>query len=78
MRGADSEQVARGDDYRRHAVRNVTQGRDRIQFYLAIPTLIGAGAYSMWKQRGLFVAADVPLFAVGLLAFDRRWSASAG
>ena len=36
-------------------------------FYSAIPTLIGAGAYSMWKQRGLFVAADVPLFAVGLL-----------
>ena len=36
-------------------------------FYLAIPTLIGAGVYSMWKQRGLFVAADVPLFAVGLI-----------
>ena len=36
-------------------------------FYLAIPTLIGAGIYSMWKQRALFVAADAPLFAVGLL-----------
>ena len=36
-------------------------------FYLAIPTLIGAGAYSMWKQRALFVGADVPLFAVGLI-----------
>ncbi len=36
-------------------------------FYLAIPTLIGAGIYSMWKQRGLFVDADVPVFAVGLI-----------
>ncbi len=36
-------------------------------FYLAIPTLIGAGAYSLWKQRELFVAADIPTFAVGLI-----------
>jgi len=36
-------------------------------FYLAIPTLIGAGVYSLWKQRGLLTAADLPLFAVGLV-----------
>ena len=36
-------------------------------FYLAIPTLIGAGVYSMWKQRGLFVEADIPIFLVGLV-----------
>ncbi len=36
-------------------------------FYLAIPTLIGAGIYSMWKQRGLFVDADIPVFATGLI-----------
>ena len=36
-------------------------------FYLAIPTLIGAGMYSVWKQRELFGAADVPTFAVGLV-----------
>jgi undecaprenyl-diphosphatase len=36
-------------------------------FYLAIPTLIGAGLYSMWKQRGLFVGADIPVFTVGLI-----------
>ncbi len=36
-------------------------------FYLAIPTLIGAGVYSMWKQRGLFVSADIPVFAIGLV-----------
>jgi len=43
-------------------------------FYLAIPTLIGAGAYSVWKQRDAFVAADVPIFAVGLVfAFFSAW-----
>jgi undecaprenyl-diphosphatase len=36
-------------------------------FYLAIPTLIGAGVYSLWKQRGLLTTADLPLFAVGLV-----------
>ena len=36
-------------------------------FYLAIPTLIGAGAYDTWKQRALLDAADLPLFAVGLV-----------
>ena len=34
-------------------------------FYLAIPTLIGAGVYSLWKQRESLSAADLPLFAVG-------------
>lgn len=36
-------------------------------FYLGIPTLIGAGAYSLWKQRDLLSLADVPMFAVGLV-----------
>jgi undecaprenyl-diphosphatase len=34
-------------------------------FYLGIPTLMGAGAYSVWKQRALLSAGDMPLFAVG-------------
>jgi undecaprenyl-diphosphatase len=34
-------------------------------FYLGIPTLMGAGAYSVWKQRDLLSWADVPMFAVG-------------
>ncbi len=34
-------------------------------FYLAIPTLIGAGAYSVWKERGALSMADLPMFAVG-------------
>lgn len=36
-------------------------------FYLAIPTLIGAGVYDGWKYRHLVDLGDVPLFAVGLL-----------
>jgi undecaprenyl-diphosphatase len=35
-------------------------------FFLGIPTLMGAGAYSVWKQREALNAADLPLFAVGL------------
>jgi undecaprenyl-diphosphatase len=34
-------------------------------FYLGIPTLIGAGAYSVWKQRALLSVSDVPVFLVG-------------
>jgi len=36
-------------------------------FYLAIPTLIGAGTYSLYKERALFSIMDLPMFAVGLL-----------
>jgi undecaprenyl-diphosphatase len=36
-------------------------------FYLAIPTLIGAGVYSLWKQRDALSMADAPHFAVGLV-----------
>ncbi len=43
-------------------------------FFLGIPTLIGAGAYSLWKDRALLQAADLPLFAVGLaFAFASAW-----
>jgi undecaprenyl-diphosphatase len=34
-------------------------------FFLGIPTLMGAGAYALWKQRDALHAADLPLFAVG-------------
>jgi len=36
-------------------------------FFLAVPTLIGAGVYSLWKQREVLSTTHVPLFAVGLL-----------
>jgi len=43
-------------------------------FYLAIPTLIGAGVYSLYKERALLSMADVPLFAVGLVvSFFSAW-----
>jgi undecaprenyl-diphosphatase len=37
-------------------------------FYLGIPTLMGAGAYSVWKERAALSWADAPMFAVGLVA----------
>jgi undecaprenyl-diphosphatase len=36
-------------------------------FYLGIPTLMGAGVYSVWKERASLSAADAPMFAVGLV-----------
>jgi len=43
-------------------------------FYLAIPTLIGAGAYSLYKERALLSMADLPLFGVGLaVSFVSAW-----
>ena len=36
-------------------------------FYLGIPTLMGAGAYSVLKQRDALSWADLPMFAVGLV-----------
>jgi len=43
-------------------------------FYLAIPTLIGAGVYSLYKDRALLTMADLPMFGVGLLfSFISAW-----
>jgi undecaprenyl-diphosphatase len=43
-------------------------------FFLAIPTLVGAGAYSLLKERALLSWADLPLFGVGLLfSFVSAW-----
>jgi undecaprenyl-diphosphatase len=36
-------------------------------FYLGIPTLMGAGVYSVWKERAALSMADLPLFMVGLV-----------
>ena len=44
-------------------------------FYLAIPTLIGAGVYSLYKERALLSLADLPMFGVGLLfSFVSAWA----
>ncbi len=43
-------------------------------FYLGIPTLMGAGAYSLYKERALLTLADAPMFAVGLVfSFISAW-----
>jgi undecaprenyl-diphosphatase len=43
-------------------------------FYLAIPTLMGAGVYSLYKERALLSLDDLPMFGVGLLfSFLSAW-----
>lgn len=43
-------------------------------FFLAVPTLFGAGAYSLLKVRHSLVPADLPLFAVGFVfSFLAAW-----
>jgi len=37
-------------------------------FFLAVPTLVAAGAYDFWKNRALFNAGDSAMFAVGSIA----------
>ena len=39
-------------------------------FFLAVPTLVAAGLYDLWKHRDMLSAADTPVFAVGsIVAF---------
>ncbi len=43
-------------------------------FFLAIPTLIGAGIYSLYKARGVLSMNELPVFMVGLVfAFISAW-----
>jgi undecaprenyl-diphosphatase len=35
-------------------------------FFLAVPTLVAAGGYDLWKNRALFSADDLGMFGVGL------------
>ncbi|MGZ5780078.1 MAG: undecaprenyl-diphosphate phosphatase [Burkholderiaceae bacterium] len=48
-------------------------------FFLAIPTLLGATVFSLYKERALLSSADVPLFSIGTIAafisafFCVRW-----
>jgi undecaprenyl-diphosphatase len=43
-------------------------------FFLAIPTLVGAGVYSLYKERALLSMADLPLFGVGFfVSFVAAW-----
>jgi undecaprenyl-diphosphatase len=50
------------------------QAATEFSFFLAIPTLIGAGVYSLYKERALLSMADLPLFSVGLVvSFFSAW-----
>jgi undecaprenyl-diphosphatase len=43
-------------------------------FFLAIPTLVGAGAYSLYKERSMLSMADLPMFGVGfVVSFIAAW-----
>jgi undecaprenyl-diphosphatase len=43
-------------------------------FFLAIPTLVGATVYSLYKERALLSMADLPLFSVGfVVSFIAAW-----
>ena len=44
-------------------------------FFLAIPTLISAGGYSLWKERHALSMTDFPMFAVGfIVSFLAAWA----
>ncbi|HEY1391868.1 MAG TPA: undecaprenyl-diphosphate phosphatase [Methylibium sp.] len=44
-------------------------------FFLAIPTLIGAGVYSLWKERDQLSGADLPLLTIGtVVSFFVAWA----
>lgn len=50
------------------------QAATDFSFFLGIPTLVGAGAYSLYKARGLLSMADLPVFLVGLVfSFLSAW-----
>ncbi|CAN5647935.1 undecaprenyl-diphosphate phosphatase [soil metagenome] len=50
------------------------QAATDFSFFLAIPTLIGAGGYSLYKERALLSMHDIPMFAVGLVfSFLSAW-----
>ncbi|MDR0259060.1 MAG: undecaprenyl-diphosphate phosphatase [Comamonas sp.] len=50
------------------------QAATDFSFFLAIPTLIGAGVYSLYKERALLSMADILMFATGLVfSFISAW-----
>jgi undecaprenyl-diphosphatase len=50
------------------------QTATEFSFFLSIPTLIGAGAYSLLRERALLSAADLPVFVTGLVfSFLAAW-----
>ena len=61
--------TCRRHDHRRHVLPAwIGQSSTQFSFYLSIPTLFAAGAYSMWKSRALLDVGDLPVFGVGFVA----------
>ncbi len=44
------------------------QAATEFSFFLAVPTLIAAGAYDLYKHRAILSPGDLPMFAVGLIS----------
>jgi undecaprenyl-diphosphatase len=44
------------------------QAATEFSFFLAIPTLLGATVYSLYKERALLSVYDLPMFGLGALA----------
>jgi len=44
------------------------QAATEFSFFLAVPTLMAAGAYSLYKAWSSLTLADLPIFALGLLS----------
>lgn len=44
------------------------QAATEFSFFLAVPTLLAAGGYDLWKNRALFSSADLDLLAAGSVA----------
>jgi undecaprenyl-diphosphatase len=44
------------------------QAATEFSFFLAIPTLFGATVYSLYKERAVLSAADLPMFGLGALS----------
>jgi undecaprenyl-diphosphatase len=44
------------------------QAATEFSFFLAIPTLFGATAYSLYKERALLSVTDLPMFGLGALS----------
>lgn len=55
------------------------QAATEFSFFLAIPTLLAATAYSLFKERGALTMADLPVFSIGTITafisafFCVRW-----
>jgi undecaprenyl-diphosphatase len=44
------------------------QAATDFSFYLAMPTLMAASAYSLYKERALLSISDLPMFSVGVIS----------